>query len=97
MARATHYKPDGLMNPHSTNGSQYSNQSWTNSYATDAPKLYDSQGNYRSKPSANPYDADLTSNPNGRYGSQYSPDRINNPNEVGNPYSNNKIYLLPSR
>ena len=50
-------------------------------YATDAPKLYDSQGNYRGKLSANPYDADSTSNPNG----------------TGNPYSSNKIYVVPSR
>ncbi len=91
------YKADGLMNPHSANGSQYSNKSWANPYATDAPKLYDSQGNYRGKLSTNPYDADSTSNPNGRYGSQYSPDSINNPNGAGNPYSSNKIYVVPSR
>ena len=91
------YKADGLMNPYSANGSQYSNKSWTNPYATDAPKLYDSQGNYRGKLSANPYDADSTSNPNGRYGSEFSPDSINNPYGAGNPYSSNKIYVVPSR
>lgn len=91
------YKADGLMNPYSANGSQYSNKSWTNPYATDAPKLYDSQGNYRGKLSANPYDADSTSNPNGRYGSQFSPDSINNPYGAGNPYSNNQIHVVPSR
>jgi len=91
------YKPDGLMNPYSENGSRYSNKSWTNSYATDAPKIYDSQGNYRGKLSTNPYDPDSVSNQNGRYGNKYSPDSINNPYGAGNPYSNNKLYVVPSR
>jgi len=39
------YKPDGLLNPYSPNGSKYRNKSWNNPYATEAPKLYDSQGN----------------------------------------------------
>jgi len=47
-------------------GSPFSNQSATNPYATDAPRLYDQQGNYRGKLSANPYDPDSTSNPYGR-------------------------------
>ena len=85
------------MNPYSAIGSQYSNKLWTNPYATVAPKLYDGQGNYRGKLSANPYDPDSTSNPNGRYGNQYSPDSINNPYAAGNFYSNNKIYVVPSR
>lgn len=85
------------MNPYSQNGSQYSNKSWTNPYATDAPKLYDSQGNYRGKLSTNPYDPDSTSNPYGRYGSKYSPDSINNPYGAGNPYSSDPIYVIPSR
>lgn len=91
------YKPDGLMNPYSPQGSQYSNQSWTNPYATDAPRLYDSQGNYRGRLSANPYDPDSTSNPYGRYGSQYSPDSINNPYGAGNPYNPQPIRVVPSR
>jgi hypothetical protein len=41
------FKPDGLNNP-------FSNQSATNPYATDTPKLYDQQGQYRGKLSANP-------------------------------------------
>jgi len=53
----------------------------------DAPRLYDQQGNYRGKLSANPYDPDLTSNPYGRYGSPFSPDSIKNPYGAGNPYS----------
>ena len=90
------YKADGLMNPYSRSGSAYSNQSWRNPYATDAPKLYDSQGTYRGRLSANPYDADSTSNPYGRYGSRFSADSINNPYGAGNPYSNRPIYVVPS-
>lgn len=91
------YKPDGLKNPYSQYGSPYSNKSMNNPYATDAPKLYDSNGNYRGKLSTNPYDPDSTSNPYGRYGSKHSADSINNPYGSGNPYSNQKIYVVPSR
>ena len=90
------YKADGLMNPYSQYGSRYSNKSWRNPYATDAPKLYDQQGNYRGKLSKNQYDADSTSNPYGRYGSKYSPDSINNPYGAGNPYSKQPINVVPS-
>ena len=48
------FKSDGINNPFSPYGSPYSNQSATNPYATDAPRLYDQQGNYRGKLSANP-------------------------------------------
>lgn len=91
------YKSDGLMNPYSQYGSQYSNQSWTNPYATDAPKLYDSQGNYRGRLSTNQYDPDSISNPYGRYGSQYSSYSINNPYGAGSPYFNDPIYVVPSQ
>lgn len=91
------YKPDGLNNPYSQYGSQYSNKSHTNPYATDAPRLYDSQGNYRGRLSNNPYDPDSTSNPYGRYGSRYSPDSINNPYGAGNPYNQQPIHVRPSR
>jgi len=91
------YKADGLMNPYSQYGSPYSSKSWRNPYATDAPKLYDSQGNYRGKLSANPYDPDSTSNPYGRYGSRYSADSINNPYGLGSPYSSEPVYVVPSR
>ena len=80
------YKADGLMNPYSPYGSPYSNKSHTNPYATEAPKLYDQQGNYRGRLSANPYDPESTSNPYGRYGNRYSPDSVNNPYGAGNPY-----------
>ncbi len=87
------YKANGLKNPYSQYGSPYSNKSATNPYATDAPKLYDSNGNYRGRLSNNPYDADSTSNPYGRYGNPYSADSINNPYGAGNPYSNTQIWV----
>jgi hypothetical protein len=90
------YKADGLMNPYSQYGSPYSSKSWRNPYATDAPKLYDSQGNYRGKLSANPYDPDSTANPYGRYGSPYSSESINNPYGLGSPYNTTPIYVVPS-
>jgi hypothetical protein len=60
------FSPNSVTNPFSPYGSPFSNQSATNPYATDAPRLYDQQGNYRGKLSANPYDPDSTSNPYGR-------------------------------
>ena len=57
------FKSDGINNPFSPYGSPFSNQSATNPFATDAPRLYDQQGNYRGKLSANPYDPDSISNP----------------------------------
>ena len=89
------YKADGLMNPYSRYGSEYSNESWKNPYATNSPKLYDSDGNYRGRLSSNPYDPDSTSNPYGRYGNPYSSDSINNPYGAGNPYSSSEIYVVP--
>ena len=54
------------------------------------PRLVDSQtGKYLGNLSANPYDQNSTSNPYGKYGSQYSTDSINNPyGKYGSPYSN---------
>lgn len=80
------YAPNGVNNPYSQYGSPYSNQSATNPYATDAPKIYDDQGQYKGRLSANPYDPDSTSNPYGQYGSPYSPNSINNPYGAGSPY-----------
>ncbi len=76
------------MNPYSQYGSLYRNKSWTNPYATNAPKLFDSEGNYRGKLSTNPY---------GRLANPYSRDSINNPCGAGNPYSGKRIYVVPSR
>jgi hypothetical protein len=87
------YKSDGLMNPNSRYGSKYSNDSWRNPHATNAPKIYDQNGNYRGKLSSNKYDPDSVSNPYGRYGNKYSSDSINNPYGAGNPYSSNELYV----
>lgn len=81
------YNSDSINNRYGRYGSPYSNQSVANPYATDAPKLYDQNGNFRGKLSSNPYDPDSTSNPYGRYGSEYSADSINNPYGAGSPYS----------
>ena len=78
--------PDGINNPFSPYGSPFSNQSATNPFATDAPRLSDQQGNYHGKLSANPFDPDSTSNQFGRYGSPFSPDSINNPSGAGSPF-----------
>ena len=80
------YNPDSVTNLYGRFGSPYSNQSATNPFATDAPKLYDRHGIYRGKLSNNPYDPDSISNPYSRYGNPYSPDSVNNPYGAGNPY-----------
>jgi hypothetical protein len=89
------YKSDGLMNPYSRYGSPYSNDSWTNPYATNPPRIYDQDGNYRGNLSTNPHDQNSISNPYGRYGNPYSSDSLNNPYGAGNPYSGNKYYVVP--
>ena len=81
------FKSDGINNPYSRYGSPYSNQSATDRYATDAPKLFDQKGNFRGNLSTNQYDPDSTSNEFGRYGSRYSPDSLNNEFGAGNPYA----------
>jgi len=89
------YKADGINNPYSQYGSSYSNKSANNPYATDAPKLYNSNGQYRGRMSTNPYHPDSTSNPYGRYGSPYSRDSINNPYGAGNHYNTDPIWVVP--
>jgi hypothetical protein len=84
------YKADGINNPYSIYGSPYSNKSANNPYATDAPKLYDANGQYRGRLSTNPYAADSTANPYGRYGSPYSSQSINNPYRTPT-----QIYVYP--
>jgi hypothetical protein len=80
------YNPDSITNTYGAYGGAYSNRSVANPYATNAPRLYDGEGNYRGRLSANPYDPDSVSNPYGRYGSPYSPDSINNAYGAGSPY-----------
>jgi len=79
------FKSDGLNNPFSPYGSPFGNQSATNPFSTDAPRLYDQQGNFRGNLSTNRLDPDSVSNPLGRYGSSLSPDSLNNPIGAGNP------------
>jgi hypothetical protein len=43
-------------------------------------------GEYLGQLSENPYGPDSTSNAYGRYGSEHSPDSINNPYGAGSPY-----------
>lgn len=90
------YKSDGLMNPYSRYGSRFSNESWTNPYATKAPKLYEGK-EYRGRLSANRYDADSTSNRYGRYGSRYSSESINNPYGAGSRYGSRRIDVYPGK
>lgn len=96
------HQTNSINNPYGPYGSKYSNRSVNNPYATNAPKLYDDEGNYRGRLSANKYDPESISNPYGRYGSRYSQDSINNPFGAGsrfksdspsNPYGKGlKIY-----
>lgn len=83
------YKSNSPNNPYGQYGSPYSNKSSTNPYATNAPKIYDQNGNYKGRLSTNPYDSDSTSNPYGKYGSPYSSDSLNNPYGTGGSY---KVY-----
>jgi hypothetical protein len=80
------FAPNSITNPFSPYGSPFSNQSANNPFATDAPKLYDQQGNYRGRLSENRFDPDSTSNPFGRYGSPFSPDSLNNQFGAGSPF-----------
>ena len=43
------FKPDVINNPYSPCGGPFTNQSATNPFATEAPRLYDQQGHYRGK------------------------------------------------
>lgn len=53
LGKGSPLAPNGINNPLSPYGSPFSNQSATNPFATEAPRLYDQQGNYRGKLSAN--------------------------------------------
>ena len=80
------YKKNGLNNRYGTYGSPYSNKSANNPYSTQAPKLYDSKGNFRGNLNTNRYDKDSINNPYGKYGSKYSPDSLNNPYGAGSRF-----------
>ncbi len=63
FGKGSPFAPNGINNSFSPYGSPFSNTSATNPFATDAPRLYDQQGNYRGKLSANPYDRGLDVEP----------------------------------
>jgi hypothetical protein len=86
FGKGSPFAPNSINNSFGPYGSPFSNKSATNPFATDAPRLYDQQGNYRGKLSANPYDPDSTSNQFGRYGSPFSPDSLNNQFGAGSPF-----------
>ena len=82
------YSSTGVNNPYSAYGSPCSSKSATNPYATNAPKIVANDGTYLGRASANNYDPESTSNPYGKYGSQYSSTSVNNPYSVyGSKYS----------
>ncbi len=81
------FAQDSINNQFGVYGSPFSNKSANNPYATDAPRLFDQQGNYRGKLSENPYDPESTSNPYGRYGSPFSSDSIKNQFGAGSPFN----------
>lgn len=80
------HSPTSITNPYGQYGSPHSPNSVNNPYATDTPRLYDQQGNYRGKLSSNPHDPESIANPYGRYGSPHSSESINNPYGAGNPH-----------
>lgn len=80
------YSTYSINNQSGEYGSVLSNKSATNPNATNPPKLYDRNGNFRGNLSTSPSDLDSISNPDGRYGSKLSPESINNPLGAGNPY-----------
>ena len=81
-------RANGVNNRLGVYGSPLSNKSVRNPLATQAPRLYDGEGNYRGRLSTNRLDPESTSNPLGRYGSPLSPESINNPLGAGSPLRN---------
>jgi hypothetical protein len=62
------YGPLSINNKFGRYGNQYSNYSATNPYAMFPPLLYDSNGTYMGKLSANTFDSESVSNPLSIYG-----------------------------
>jgi hypothetical protein len=87
-----HYRLFALKKANLLNDALVARMSWRG-----LPRIYNSEGRYRGRLSTNPYDPDSVSNPYGRYGNPYSPDSLNNPYGAGNPYSNQKHYVVPSQ
>jgi hypothetical protein len=85
--------PTSINNEAGVYGSKISLLSANNPNTAHAPNMYGTgYGNgptYLGKKSANPYDSRSSSNPYGRYGSQYSPTSTNNPYSVWGRTVNN--------
>ena len=79
------FNPNSINNEFGKYGSKFSPYSTRNSFTTEAPKLYDSRGNYRGKLSSNPFDPDSICNPFGRYGNRFSLESVNNPFSLDSP------------
>lgn len=79
------FNPNSINNEFGKYGSKFSPYSPWNPFATNTPKLYDSQGNYRGKLSNNPFDPDSICNPFGRYGNRFSLESVNNPFSLDSP------------
>jgi hypothetical protein len=80
------FKPDGINSPTSPYGSPFSNQSATNPFATDTPRLYDQEGHCRGTLTTNLYDSDSVRNSHGRYGSLDSSESLNDLYGAGHLY-----------
>ena len=70
-----------------------------NQFITDqAPRIYDSNGNYRGRLSGNKFYPESISNEFGRYGSKFSPDSLNNPFGAGSQLQQfQPLYIQPAR
>jgi hypothetical protein len=90
------YSSKSINNPYGPYGGQYSSKSINNPYASNPPKLYNQNGEYRGKLSSNSYDPESVSNPYGQYGNQYSSKSINNPYGPGSTYSSETISIYDS-
>src|SRR3990172_12777045 len=86
FGKGSSFNYNSINNQFGKYGSPFSNRSVNNPFATNAPKLYYSQLNYRGKLSSNPFDPDSISNSFGRYGSKFSPDSIKNEFGAGSPF-----------
>jgi hypothetical protein len=62
------FKSDDINNSYSPYDSPFSNQSATNPFPTETPRLYDQEGHCRGRLTTNPYDTGSVSNLYGRYG-----------------------------
>lgn len=69
------------VNPYQYSGGSYGN-------GTNSPGLYTQGGQFRGNVNTNRFDPNSVANPYGRYGSQFSPDSINNQFGAGSQFNN---------